>query len=205
MGNFRYFYKFLVIIVFMYEDYFVVDIETCPIELEGYFELEDEEQIKKLNPIDSKIVAIGVRCDNENKILMGDEKEILTKFWEEFRKLKMENNVLVGFGINNFDIPFIVSRSFILGVEIVPFSLKSILDLREKINAYRYGKTRGRLKDYGRLLGLDVLDIDGGDVAGLCRDSNFEKLKEYLAKDLEITEVLFRRAKETGIINISRY
>ena len=97
----------------MYESYFVVDVETCPIDLDGYFLLEtDEEKIKKLNPIDSKIIAIGIRNRGESKIFSGDEKDILTKFWSEWKKLKYGSPsiLLVGFNVTNFDIPFIVAR-----------------------------------------------------------------------------------------------
>ena len=192
----------------MYESYFVVDVETCPIDLDGYFLLEtDEEKIKKLNPIDSKIIAIGIRNRGESKIFSGDEKDILTKFWSEWKKLKYGSPsiLLVGFNVTNFDIPFIVARSFINNIEIVPFSLKSVLDVKEKINAYRYGKSRGKLEEYGRLIGVGVLNIDGSMVPRLFKDNDWETLKKYLLKDLEITEKLFERAKSTGIIYISRY
>jgi len=191
----------------MYENYFIVDIETCPINLDEYFSLEEEERVKKLNPIDSKIVAIGVRNKGESKLFLGDEKEILTKFWEEWKRLKQEHadTVLVGFNVANFDIPFIVSKSFVHNIEIVPFSLKSILDVKDKINAYRWGKTRGKLKEYGELLGMDVLGMDGSQIPELCKNNDWETIKKYLSKDLEITDKLFERAKSTGIIHISRY
>jgi len=192
----------------MYESYFVVDVETCPIDLDGYFLLEtDEEKIKKLNPIDSKIIAIGIRNRGESKIFSGDEKDILTKFWSEWKKLKYGSPsiLLVGFNVTNFDIPFIVARSFINNIEIVPFSLKSVLDVKEKINAYRYGKSRGKLEEYGRLIGVGVLNIDGSMIPRLFKDNDWETLKKYLLKDLEITDKLFERAKSTGIIHISKY
>jgi|TARA_Y100000310_G_scaffold38954_1_gene36510 DNA polymerase elongation subunit (family B) len=192
----------------MYDDYFIVDIETCPINLDGYNDLEEEEKTKLINPIDSKIIALGIRYKNENKIFMNEnEKEILSEFWNEWNKIKKENpsNLIVGFNIVNFDIPFITSRSFIHNIKITPFILKLVIDLREKINAYRYGKTRGKLTDYGKFLGLDVLDIDGNKIAELCIEKNWDKIKEYLVKDLEITEELFKRAKETNILNISRW
>ena len=192
----------------MYESYFVVDVETCPIDLDGYFLLEtDEEKIKKLNPIDSKIIAIGIMNRGESKIFSGDEKDILTKFWSEWKKLKYGSPsiLLVGFNVTNFDIPFIVARSFINNIEIVPFSLKSVLDVKEKINAYRYGKSRGKLEEYGRLIGVGVLNIDGSMIPRLFKDNDWETLKKYLLKDLEITDKLFERAKSTGIIHISKY
>ncbi len=39
----------------------ILDIEVAPIKYEGYFELDNESKLKLLNPIDSKIVAIGIK------------------------------------------------------------------------------------------------------------------------------------------------
>lgn len=190
------------------ENYFIVDVETCPVNLENYNALNEEEKIKLINPIDSRIVAIGVRYKNDNRIFIdGSEKKILELFWAEWRKIKEENknNLAVGFNILNFDIPFIVSRSFINNVEIVPFLLKSILDLKNKINAYRYGKSRGKLSDYGRFLGFEISRIDGSQVAALWSENKIQELKDYLCRDLEITEQLFFRARETKIIHIDKW
>ena len=190
------------------ENYFIIDIETCPINLENYNGLNEEERIKLINPIDSRIVAIGIRHKNNNRVFIDiSEKKILESFWAEWRKIKQENqnNSAVGFNILNFDIPFIVSRSFINNVEIVPFMLKSILDLRNKINAYRYGKSRGNLSDYGIFLGLEIPTIDGSQVATLWKENKIQDLKNYLCNDLEITEQLFFRAKETKIIQIDKW
>ncbi|MBI2668061.1 ribonuclease H-like domain-containing protein [Candidatus Woesearchaeota archaeon] len=192
----------------MYDNYFIIDIETCPLNIEEYLSLEEEERTKLLNPIDSKIIALGIRYKNQNIIFMDeDENKILKEFWSEWKRIKDEdkNNIVVGFNLNNFDLSFITSRSFINNVQIAPFNIKLTMDLREKINAYRYGKTRGRLVDYGRLLGLEISDVDGSRIAELCKEKNWEKLRGYLAGDLEITEQLLKRVKETNIINITRW
>ena len=190
------------------ENYFIVDIETCPINLEKYKLLNEEERLKLINPIDSRIVAIGIRYKNDNRLFIdGDEKKILESFWREWKKIKIENqnNAAVGFNVLNFDIPFIVTRSFIHNVEIVPFSLKTILDLKNKINAYRYGKSRGKLSEYGNFLGLKISDFDGSDVADLWIENKIQELKDYLCNDLEIIEKLLFRAKETKIIHIDKW
>jgi uncharacterized protein len=190
------------------ETHFIIDIETCPLELEKHSQLEEEEKLKLINPIDSKIVAIGLRVNNENKIFMDENEEtILKNFWAEWKRLKQENSNcrVVGFNISNFDLPFIVSRSFINNVEIVPFVMKSITDIREKINAYRYGKTRGKLSDFGNLMGLEVSDMDGSKVADLWKEKKLDALRTYLEKDLELTDELFKRARATNILHIDRW
>ncbi|MEK6955490.1 MAG: hypothetical protein AABW52_02430 [Nanoarchaeota archaeon] len=189
-------------------DYFVIDIETCPLVLEDYELLDDESRLKLINPIDSKIIAIGLRYGDANFIFMGDdEKKLLEDFWEEWRSIKGENNMLkvVGFNLSSFDIPFITTRSFIHNVQIFSFTIKSLVDLRDKITAYRYGPTRGKLKDFAVLMGLPIKDFDGKDIARLCIEKKHDLIKEYLINDLEITEALYKRAKETNIINIEKW
>ncbi|HLD42469.1 MAG TPA: hypothetical protein VJB08_00590 [Candidatus Nanoarchaeia archaeon] len=61
-----------------------------------------------------------------------------------------------------------MTRSFIHNVAISPFTMKFIIDLRDKVNAYRRGHSRGTLKDFGKVLGFPA-DMDGSEVAGLCK------------------------------------
>src|SRR3989344_6496245 len=192
----------------MQDNYFIVDIETVPNDLDKYLSLEEDKRTELLNSIDSKIWAIGIRYKEFNKLFYGnDEKDILERFWDEMASI-MEGKPLmniVGFNITNFDIPFIISRSFINNIKIRPFSLKQVIDLRDKINAYRYGKTRGKLKEYAKLIGLNILDIDGKDVALLYKNNEMEKLKDYLSNDLFITDEILKRTIYTGIINIRKW
>ncbi len=190
----------------MGENTFILDIETVPQKLEDYFGLPEEEQKKLLNPIDSKIIAIGIKMNGQNIILMGeDEKKMLQDFWWEWRKVVSPALQVVGFNITHFDIPFLVARSFIHNVPIVPFTLKSIVDLREKVNAYRYGPSRGTLKEFGKILGIETDGTDGSDVAGLYSEGKKEKIREYLLSDLEITEQMYKRMKETNILGITKW
>ncbi|MFH1849797.1 MAG: ribonuclease H-like domain-containing protein [archaeon] len=182
----------------------IIDIETCPVDIEHAKSLPDEEQTGLLNPIDSRIVAIGIRY-NESIILQDEEKRMLEAFWLKWRAFRKTGAPVVGFNILSFDLPFLVARSFINNVAIAPFTLKEIIDLREKLSAYRYGKTRGKLKEYAELIGLKTLDIDGSDIMQLCIDNDQEKIGEYLRKDLEITEALYNRAEALNITKISRW
>lgn len=192
----------------MIQPYFIVDIETVPINLDTYFSKEENERLEFLNPMDSKIFAIGIRYNEKNILISGDdEKEVLEKFWEKWRQISIESKVtnVVGFNIIRFDMPFITARSFINNVKIKPFNLKQIIDIREKINAYRYGKSRGKLKEYAELLGIDTMGIDGADVAMLYKNKETDTLLKYLQSDIEITDKLYKRAVETNIINIQRW
>ena len=183
--------------------YFVIDIETVPLTQSA----SEEERLEKLNPIDSRIVAIGIRHDGVNKTWHGDEKEILTDAWKHWNSIAMNNRFIkiVGFNVANFDLPFMTARSFILGVQIVPFVLKNVIDIRDKINAYRYGPSRGKLKEFAELLNLPVLDVDGGDVDALWQQKDYETLVKYLENDLEITDAMYQRLCELRIADVQKW
>jgi len=185
--------------------YLVVDIETVPINAEAAMQLDDEEQKKLLNPIDSRIVAIGVRKDGVSTIWCeDDERAMLVNFWEAW-KTKGPNAPVVGFNIASFDIPFLVTRSFLLDVPVVPFSVKDVVDLREKLSAYRHGHSRGKLKEFAQLIGLSILDVDGSDVTRLWTEQRIKELVEYLNRDLEITDELYARAVRLHLTRIVRW
>jgi uncharacterized protein YprB with RNaseH-like and TPR domain len=191
-------------------NYLYVDIETCPIFLEGYSEKKEEDKQKLINPIDSKIIAIGLKEPNKDAVVLigEDEKQILTDFWAYFANFKKENHVfrMVGFNIKSFDISFIVTRSFINKTKIQYFSLKEILDLRDHITCFRYGKSRGTLKDFGEAIGVSLIDdIDGSMVAELCSKKDYSSIKRYLLKDMELTEEVHKVTIDLDIDKIRQY
>jgi DNA polymerase elongation subunit (family B) len=186
--------------------YYVVDIETCPVDLDKHHALDKQEQKKLINPIDSKIVAIGLRTDGQDYIMQSDdEKQMLEEFWRLWKEKKKPGNKIIGFNIKYFDIPFLVTRSLIHGVTIVPFNLKEIVDIREKISAYRSGHTRGTLKEFATLTGIETTGLDGSHVAQLCEEKDYETLVTYLKNDLEITDKLYQRLRELKILYIERW
>jgi predicted PolB exonuclease-like 3'-5' exonuclease len=190
----------------MGDNYFILDIETAPLKMDGYFELPEEEQKKLLNPIDSKVVAIGIRSNGVNKIIMDeDEKKMLQEFWWEWRKNISPMLQVVGFNILHFDIPFLVTRSFVHNVQIVPFVLKSIVDLREKVNAYRHGPSRGTLKEFAEIMGLPTAGMDGSEIAKLYSEGYLDTIKQYLSNDLETTEGMYKRLRDTNILSIAKW
>lgn len=186
-------------------NYIVIDIETVPIRLdEQYFELSEKEKLSMLNPIESKIIAIGLGHNDKIKIYHGDEKVLLLKFWSELEQ--RENIKIVGFNVLNFDLPFIVSRSLINDIKIKPLTLKNdVIDIRDNINCFKYGQVRGRLKEYAKLLNIETLDIQGDCVAKLVYDNNMTDLIEYLKKDIEITNIIYKKCCELNIDKIKRW
>ncbi|MFH0955146.1 MAG: ribonuclease H-like domain-containing protein [Candidatus Micrarchaeota archaeon] len=189
--------------------YMIIDVETVPGNQGEYESLESDEQRKKLlNPIDSRIVAIGLKQGLKTTVLFkAPEKELLESFWNEIRLFKKQfpSGQLVGFNIKNFDLPFLVTRSFVNDVEIQPFLLKSVVDLREKLSAFKFGHVRGTLKEFGRFLGIKLSDMDGSMVAQKYWNKELDEIKNYLEKDLDITDAVYQRCKKTRIIEIERW
>ena len=97
-------------------EYLFLDIETVPLEINDEFimrYLMDKkltDAARSLNPHYSRIIVIGLKYNNEVRLLTGDEKEILTQFWDF---MKTNNSVIVTHNGYKFDIPFIIIRSMI--------------------------------------------------------------------------------------------
>ena len=189
--------------------YLIIDIETVPSDREKFESAETEEGKKKLlNPIDSQIVAIGLKQGPKTTLLYkAPEKELLESFWSEIRQFKKQhsNGQLVGFNIKNFDLPFLVTRSFVHDIVIEPFLLKSVVDLREKLSAFKYGNVRGTLKEFGGFLGIAEAQMTGANVAEKYWAGQIDDIKNYLEKDLEITDSVYKRCQKTRILEIERW
>ncbi len=191
-------------------DYFYVDVETVPIDKGRYSELSEEERKKLLNPIDSRIIAIGVQknADPIQIFSREDENKILAEFWSLLSTRINGSGParMVGFNIKDFDLPFLVTRSFLKGVKIHPFMLKDVMDVREQVSAFKYGPTRGKLKEYAALLGMAVLDdMDGSQVAERYWKGELPKIVDYLRRDVELTRAMHVRMIELRIAEIGRW
>lgn len=188
-------------------EYIIIDVETCPVSLDSYFELDEEEKLKKLNPIDSKIVAAGIRHQGKNIVFQGEnEKEILDEFWLTLSSIRKGNVSipLVGFNIADFDMYMLVARSLINKVTIMPFKLKELVDLRQKIFAYKF-HARGKMKEIAELAGFEIPETDGSKVAEFVKNNQFDKIEKYLEADLEVTDNLFKLSSELNITQIDRW
>lgn len=153
-----------------------------------------------LNPLQDRITAIGLRSkDAELAIIEEDEKKLLEYFWKA-----AANNYpyvrLVGFNCYGFDMPFIIIRSFKLGVKVVDVRGK-VIDLRFVLsqgNKYQQGK----LEDYAKLIGLKSKynGYNGADAIKLWETKNILELEKYVLSDVEITFGIYERVKEVGLL-----
>ena len=148
-----------------------------------------------LSPLTGRVLVIGVFDGDASQYLFGNEKGFLTQFWTIVRDVLFKSDRLVGFNCNTFDLPFLVKRSWALGVE-VPAMLRNgrywnqdIVDLREW---WQLGdrQAHGGLDEVSRFFGEAGKVGDGKDFAALWA-SDKEKAFAYLAQDLKLTKRLY--------------
>lgn len=187
--------------------YFIVDVETVPLDMDAYFSADEEERLSFLNPFDSKLIAVGIRCDGENKIYKGNEKDMLEEFWLDWGAIRQGNETVkaIGFNIKDFDMYMLTGRSFIKEVPIRPFKRReSIVDLQEKLSAYKW-KAEGTLEKYANAAGVAPPTENGSKVAKWAKQGNMEAIIEHLKQDLVTTEKLFERARDLNITQVERW
>lgn len=73
-----------------------------------------------LSPTTGKVLAIGwmSASGEEDTIVFDDERKMLDEFWSRFETCADRKQPMIGHNILNFDLPFLVKRSWILGVSV---------------------------------------------------------------------------------------
>lgn len=146
-----------------------------------------------LHPATGMVVAIGYKKPGSCCMMdFGDEPELLNQWWRIFKAALASHTNLVGHNILDFDLPFLVRRSWILGIE-VP---KQVRDYRGYWNQLFVdtGKlwqcgTRGErfsLDFVDRAFGGTGKDVTGKNFHELLKN-DAEAAKAYLSKDLDLT------------------
>jgi hypothetical protein len=158
-----------------------------------------------LDPLTGRVVAIGMLdLETDHFFIIGhdDEAQTLREFWQLTRGDMGRINPLIGFNICNFDLPFLIRRSWKHRV-VVPFGIRrgrywgdQVVDLRD---AWQLGdrQARGSLDAIAKHLGVgaklaapaangEIKTIKGGEFAGLW-ESNRDLAEAYLRNDVELT------------------
>lgn len=152
----------------------------------------------------AEVLAIGyfgkqqqIDCQAEGR----SEADMLTQFWGMYAKCRSGGRKLVGFNCREFDVPFLMQRSWINHVDIPSTVMAGryldsiIVDLRD---IWRGGAFRqeGSLDSICRALGLGKKPdgTSGADFSRLFRNSETrQKAIDYLANDLVMTKSMAER------------
>jgi len=186
-------------------DYLVIDVETVPLDLDEYFEAPEDETDNFLNPVDSKIIAAGIRHDGEDHVFIGEnEGDILEEFWLRWGRIRKGDKKVVGFNINNFDMRMLVGRSLANEVGVMPFTKGDLVDLRERLSCFGW-RPKGTLEDYAELTGVEVQETESSRIAHMADKGEIDKIKHHLKEDLRITDEVFQKSRDLNITKIEKW
>lgn len=164
-----------------------------------------------LDATTGRVLAIGrLEVGGDNKPRIGSvhalpEDELLEKWWETVKRCLAAGYQMCGLWSHQFDLPFLLRRSWILGVD-VPAGVRSkngrywhdcFVDVAE---LWQCGNRQERcsMDHLGRALGVGGKPdgITGADFSRLFwseQEADRVKAFEYLANDLELTRKIAAR------------
>ena len=143
-----------------------------------------------------RIVCLAYAVDDGPvEALAGDEREILEGFW----KLATPATRFVGHNVFDFDLPFVLKRSRILGVR--PSVMPSMARYRnhpvyDTMHEWTgWGRHGTALHALAVAFGLPTSkdDIDGSQVAGYYAAGRLPEIVEYCKKDVELTRRVYNK------------
>ncbi len=154
-----------------------------------------------LDPITGRVLAIGMQIPLCGWDLCGldDERDLLVHFWWQVEAAIASRLPIVGWNVHDFDLPFLIGRSRILGVN-VPAGLRHgrywsdlVVDLMKVWTLDRYS-VYAKLDTVGRALGLGgkTDGIDGSQFHVLW-STDRAKAVEYLRRDVELTAAIYEK------------
>jgi len=152
-----------------------------------------------LSPLTGRILAIGYRDEEESDLDLSGERMLIENFWHRYQVALDLSKIMIGHNIFGFDMPFIVRRSWLLGVY-VPSRVfdRGYIEQRTFIDTMRVWGAGTRemisLNDLARALGVGGKPegVDGSMFASLL-ETDIEAAKAYLQNDLDMTWAVAER------------
>ena len=180
-----------------------------------------EKQIDKaaLNPLTARVCAIGyvhpfATMENGDRNLWDymeidgltavgnhdlEEKAILQRFWSKFTKTTFTFGHCIGHNIEEFDLPFLMKRSWILGVAVSPvvkngrYYHRSVVDTMKVWCNYGFNEMI-KLDALAKILGVgEKPDYDAKKFAQDYLHDDRDTAEFYLKNDLSVTLACYER------------
>jgi hypothetical protein len=163
-----------------------------------------------LDATTGRVCAVGYLADSKEIIdtaLDFDERELLVRFWNIAGKMRKENRKMIGHYSNSFDVPFLVRRSWILGIPVPDWITTPTGYLNpmfiDTMAVWQVGNRRDSIK-LDRLaralqVGCKPSDCTGADFWRMLRGEGAEREAaiEYLRNDLKLP---YEIAKRLGLL-----
>ena len=149
-----------------------------------------------LDPDYGKIIAIAMTGDLDLEPIVIDyhdynEKQLLEQFWLYYEEC---NGYSCGYNIIGFDLPYIMRRSFDLGLKVpllpslAKYRLEPTIDLMGIL--YNWGAAKG-LKWVCKRYGIEN-PFEGLD-GSMVQDMDIETLRAYVANDVKLVQALYKK------------
>ncbi len=150
------------------------------------------------NAMTDRVLCIGTHYNHMiNVIIDEDEKKVLQEFWN----MITEEDEIITFNGDGFDIPFLIKRSLINNIKIKKIG-KSI-DLKKVANSFffSYNKfEKGKLCDWAEIMGMKVETENGSNMPQYYKDKMWTVIKDHCKEDTIITKALYDRCVGCGLI-----
>jgi len=153
-----------------------------------------------LHSIEARITCISIYNINTKNIISfceEDEEKILKDFWNFIK----EEDKIITFNGDAFDIPFILKRSLIK--KVIMKKLANTLDLRKIVNSFytNYNKfEKGTLSDWAKILGFGEKKSNGKAVLAMFEAKDWKGIRDHCEEDVKLTYQLYKRSKEVNLI-----
>lgn len=143
-----------------------------------------------------RIVCLAFAVNDDPVMcLSGDEKDILTKFWE----LAKDTELFVGHNILEFDLRFIWQRSIVLRVKpsrpinFAKYRETEIFDTQQVWT--KWAKNGESLETLAHAFGLPSPkeELDGSKVWEYFQAGKIDEICEYCKKDVEVNREVYKR------------
>lgn len=150
-----------------------------------------------LDPINSRITCICAKTPEgeEFKFCNCEEKETIKDFLKLFDLYDIVS--LVSANGKDFDIPFILDRAYILGLDFKPkveeITNKPHFDVVNDICSKKIS-----LNNLAKLYGFPVKTGNGLEAIKLWNEKKIDKLVNYCANDVRLTEKVYLRYLENS-------
>jgi predicted PolB exonuclease-like 3'-5' exonuclease len=160
-----------------------------------------------------RICTIAYALNDEPvQSLSGDEREMVRKFWEVAGRA----DLIIGHNIRDFDLPFILQRSVVLGVKPTwnkfeepgkkPWDMVKFLSFARYKNAPIFDTmwewsnwtdkwSNKTIEHIALALGIPTPKegIDGSQVAKFFKEGKIKQICEYCMRDVETTRAVYKR------------
>lgn len=146
-----------------------------------------------LDATTGQVLCISTMDDKQSIEIIhaGDERGNIERFWNWLELRLARSETVAGFNVFNFDLCFLMRRSWVLGVEVPKLIRRGRYwhdDLCDLMDVWRMGNYEQRisLDTLSKALGIGAKTGNGAEFAALWA-SDREKAMEYCRNDLAIT------------------